>query len=90
MNKSELITKIADDAEITKAAAEKALSSFIDAVGKTVASGNRLSVIGFGTFSLSERAARKGRNPATGEEIAIKASKGVKFKAGKALNEKVK
>ena len=78
------------DADITKAAAEKALASLIDAVGSTVAAGDKLAIAGFGTFSLSERAARTGRNPQTGAEIQIAASKGVKFKAGKALVEKVK
>ena len=90
MNKSDLVAKIAADADITKAAADKALASIIDAIGATVASGDKLAVAGFGTFSLSERAARKGRNPQTGAEIEIKASKGVKFKAGKALADRMK
>ncbi|HNP06403.1 MAG TPA: HU family DNA-binding protein [Cyclobacteriaceae bacterium] len=85
MTKAELITKIAEDAEITKVAATTALNSFIDGVTKTLKKGDKLTLVGFGTFSVSKRAARKGRNPFTGEEIKIKAKKVAKFKASKEL-----
>jgi len=90
MTKAELIDKLADDADITKVAAGKALDSFIDAVRKTLKKGDKVTITGFGTFSVSKRAARKGRNPRTGEEIKIKASKTPKFTAGKALKESIK
>lgn len=89
MTKAELISKIADDAEITKATAGAALESFLEAVTKTLKSGNKLTLVGFGTFSVSKRAARKGRNPFTGEEIKIKAKKVAKFKASKELSGKL-
>ena len=85
MTKAELITKIAEDAEITKVAATTALNSFLDGVTKTLKKGDKLTLVGFGTFSVSKRAARKGRNPFTGEEIKIKAKKVAKFKASKEL-----
>ncbi|GAB1446370.1 MAG: HU family DNA-binding protein [Cyclobacteriaceae bacterium] len=85
MTKAELITKIAEDAEITKVAATAALNSFIEGVTKALKSGDKLTLVGFGTFSVSKRAARKGRNPFTGEEIKIKAKKVAKFKASKDL-----
>mgnify|MGYP002079217870 FL=1 len=85
MTKAELITKIADDAEITKVAATTALNSFLEGVTKTLKKGDKLTLVGFGTFSVSKRAARKGRNPFTGEEIKIKAKKVAKFKASKDL-----
>ncbi|MEP2670348.1 MAG: HU family DNA-binding protein [Cyclobacteriaceae bacterium] len=85
MTKAELITKIADDAEITKVAATTALNSFLEGVTKTLKKGDKLTLVGFGTFSVSKRAARKGRNPFTGEEIKIKAKKVAKFKASKEL-----
>ena len=89
MTKAELISKIADDAELTKAAAGLALESFLEAVTKTLKSGDKLTLVGFGTFSVSKRAARKGRNPFTGEEIKIKAKKVAKFKASKELSGKL-
>ena len=89
MTKAELISKIADDAEVTKATAGAALESFLEAVTKTLKSGNKLTLVGFGTFSVSKRAARKGRNPFTGEEIKIKAKKVAKFKASKELSGKL-
>jgi DNA-binding protein HU-beta len=89
MTKAELISKIADDAEITKATAGAALESFLEAVTKTLKSGDKLTLVGFGTFSVSKRAARKGRNPFTGEEIKIKAKKVAKFKASKELSGKL-
>lgn len=89
MTKAELISKIAEDAEITKVAANTALSSFMEAVEKTLKKGNKLTLTGFGTFSVSKRAARKGRNPFTGETLKIKAKKVAKFKASKALSGKM-
>ena len=85
MTKAEIIEKMEKDADISKAAAKKALESFIDSVKKTLKKGNRVTLVGFGTFSVSKRAARKGRNPRTGETIKIKASKAPKFTAGKAF-----
>lgn len=85
MTKAELIAKIADDAEITKVAATTALNSFLEGVTNTLKSGDKLTLVGFGTFSVSKRAARKGRNPFNGEEIKIKAKKVAKFKASKDL-----
>jgi DNA-binding protein HU-beta len=89
MTKAELISKIAEDAEVTKATAGAALESFLEAVTKTLKSGDKLTLVGFGTFSVSKRAARKGRNPFTGEEIKIKAKKVAKFKASKELSGKL-
>ncbi len=89
MTKAELISKIAEDAEVTKATASAALESFLEGVTKTLKSGNKLTLVGFGTFSVSKRAARKGRNPFTGEEIKIKAKKVAKFKASKELSGKL-
>lgn len=89
MNKAELIAKIADDAEITKTQANAALDSFTNAVTKTLKGGGKVTLVGFGTFSVSKRAARNGRNPQTGEVIKIKAKKVAKFKAGKQLASKV-
>ena len=82
MNKSELIDAIAADAGITKAAAKKALESFLGNVQKSLKKGNRVSLVGFGSWSVSNRAAREGRNPQTGKTIKIAAKKVVKFKAG--------
>jgi DNA-binding protein HU-beta len=89
MTKAELIDKMAKDAGISKAAAGKALDSFFDGVKKTLKKGNKMTLIGFGTFSVGKRAARKGRNPQTGAVIKIKASKTAKFKAGKALKDAI-
>ena len=89
MNKGELIEKIAQDADITKTAATAALNAFTTSVTKTLKKGERLTLVGFGTFSVTKRAARTGRNPRTGETIKIKAKKVVKFKAGKDLSESV-
>jgi len=85
MTKVELIEKMAKDADISKTAAGKALDSFVDGIKKTLKKGNKVTLVGFGTFSVGKRAARKGRNPQTGETIKIKASKTPKFKAGKAF-----
>jgi DNA-binding protein HU-beta len=85
MNKAELIARLADDASITKTQAGAALDSFTEAVAKTLKKGDKVTLVGFGTFSVSKRAARNGRNPQTGATIKIKAKKVAKFKAGKEL-----
>ena len=89
MNKSDLIVKLADDAGITKTQANAALDSFVDAVAKSLKKGDKVTLVGFGTFSVSKRAARNGRNPQTGAVIKIKAKKVAKFKAGKELSGKI-
>ena len=89
MNKAELITKMADDAGVTKTQANASLDSFVEAVTKTLKSGGKVTLVGFGTFSVSKRAARNGRNPQTGAVIKIKAKKVAKFKAGKELSSKI-
>jgi DNA-binding protein HU-beta len=89
MNKAELIAKIADDAGVTKTQANTALDSFVEAVTKTLKGGGKVTLVGFGTFSVSKRAARNGRNPQTGEVIKIKARKVARFKAGKELSAKL-
>ncbi len=89
MNKTELIDAIAADAGISKAAAKKALDSVTSNIANTLSSGGRVSLIGFGTFSVSERAAREGRNPSTGATIQIAAKKVAKFKAGADLSNKL-
>lgn len=89
MNKTDLIESMADSADISKAAAGRALDGMIEAIGKALKDGDTVSVIGFGTFVVRERAARTGRNPRTGEEITIAASKAPAFKAGKALKDAV-
>ena len=90
MTKADLVAKMAEDAGITKAAAEKALNSFLSAVSDSLAEGDKVTLVGFGTFSVAERAQREGRNPRTGEVITIEACKVVKFKAGSKLKEAVK
>lgn len=89
MNKAELIAHIADDAGITKTQANSALDSFVDAVTKTLKRGEKVTLVGFGTFTVSKRQARNGRNPQTGEVIKIKARKVARFKAGKELAERI-
>jgi len=89
MNKAELIAKIADDAGITKTQANASLDSFVEAVTKTLKGGGKVTLVGFGTFSVSKRAARNGRNPQTGAVIKIKARKVARFKAGKELSAKM-
>lgn len=89
MNKGDLINKIAQDANLTKAQAGDALNSFIGTCAGCLKSGDKLTLVGFGTFSVSKRSARKGRNPQTGKEINIPARSVVKFKAGKDLSDKV-
>ena len=87
MNKAQLVEKIATDAEISKAAATRALDAFTGAVTSSLKEGNSVALVGFGTFSVKERAARTGRNPQTGATIEIAAAKIPSFKAGKALKE---
>ena len=89
MNKTELVAAIAEQAEMTKKDAEKALTAFTEVVTKELKKGEKIQLVGFGTFEVSERAARTGRNPQTGEEMTIPASKAPKFKAGKALKDLV-
>ena len=89
MNKAELISKIADDEWITKTQANATVDSFVEAVTKTLKGGGKVTLVGFGTFSVSKRAARNGRNPQTGEVIKIKARKVARFKAGKELSSKI-
>ena len=89
MNKAELISKLADDAGITKTQANAALDSFVEAVTKTLKGGGKVTLVGFGTFSVSKRVARNGRNPQTGAVIKIKAKKVAKFKSGKELAAKM-
>lgn len=89
MNKSELIESIADSADISKAAAARALDAMIDAVSGALKDGTPVSLVGFGRFHVKTRSARKGRNPQTGEPIEIKASKVPGFTPGKALKEAV-
>ena len=89
MNKSDLIDAMAADAGVTKAAAKIALESFLGNVEKSLKKGNRVSLVGFGSWSVSKRAAREGRNPQTGKTIKIAAKKVVKFKAGSDLAKSV-
>lgn len=89
MNKGDLVSKLAEDAGITKVQANAALDAFTEAVAKTLKKGDSVTLVGFGTFSVSKRAARVGRNPKTGEALKIKAKKVAKFKAGKSLSEKI-
>ncbi|NNC82541.1 MAG: HU family DNA-binding protein [Flavobacteriales bacterium] len=89
MNKAEMIEAMASDAGISKAEAKRALDSFVTNTTKCLKKGDRLSLIGFGSFSVTRRAARKGRNPQTGKEITIKAKNVVKFKPGSDLAKKV-
>lgn len=89
MTKADLVAKIASDAKISKAAAEKALNSFVKNVTATLKKGDKLTLTGFGTFSVTKRKARKGRNPQTGAVIKIKAAKVPKFSAGKGLKDAV-
>ena len=90
MNKAELIDAIASEAKITKTAATKALDAFLNVTSKTLKKGDRVALVGFGTFSVAKRAARNGRNPQTGKPIKIAAKKVAKFKAGTELASKVK
>lgn len=87
MNKVELVEAMAKDADISKKDAEAALKAFITIVEKELKKGNKVQLVGFGTFEVSKRAKREGRNPQTGEKMVIKASKTPKFKAGKAFKD---
>lgn len=90
MNKTQLIDAMAEAAGISKAESKKALEAFFDSVTHTLKKGDRLSLVGFGSFFVSERSAREGRNPQTGATIKIPAKKVVKFKAGSELSDQVK
>ncbi|MEW5954088.1 MAG: HU family DNA-binding protein [Bacillota bacterium] len=85
MNKQELIATVAEKTELTKKDAEKAVNAIVASIGEALAQGEKVQLVGFGTFEIRERAARKGRNPQTGEEINIAAAKVPVFKAGKQL-----
>ena len=89
MNKADLIAQIADDAGITKTQANAALDSFVGTVTKVLKKGDKVTLVGFGTFSVTKRAARNGRNPQTGAVIKIKAKKVARFKPGKELSAKI-
>ena len=89
MNKAELIDSIAKDANLTKADAKKALDAFVNATTKSLKKGERVALVGFGSFSVARRSQRTGRNPQTGKPITIKAKNVVKFKAGSDLSESV-
>ena len=89
MNKTELVAAMAEQAEMTKKDAEKALTAFTEVVAKELKNGGKVQLVGFGTFEVSERAERTGRNPQTGKEMVIPASKAPKFKAGKALKDMI-
>ncbi|AUR52016.1 HU family DNA-binding protein [Aquella oligotrophica] len=89
MNKGELIDAIAAQADISKVKAGEALDAFMESITATLKAGDKVTLVGFGTFSVAERAARTGRNPKTGEELKIAASKAPKFSAGATLKEAV-
>ena len=89
MNKSDLIDHIAKRADISKAAAGRALDALLGGIGASLKKGATVTIVGFGTFSLGRRAARTGRNPRTGTAIKIKASRTVRFRAGKALKDSI-
>ena len=90
MTKADLIEKVATDAKVSKADAGRVLNSVLDSMTNALAGGDTVTLVGFGTFSVTKRAARKGRNPQTGAVINIAASKAPRFKAGKALKDKVR
>lgn len=89
MNKAELITSMAEKSGLTKKDAEKALNSFVESVQEALMQGDKVQLVGFGTFEVRERGSRKGRNPQTGEEIEIPAASVPAFKAGKALKDSI-
>lgn len=89
MNKAELVTAIAEKSELSKKDAEKALKAFTDVVAEELKKGNKIQLVGFGTFEVAKRAAREGRNPQTGKAMKIPASSAPKFKAGKALKDEI-
>ena len=90
MNKTELVAAVAEQAGLSRKDAEAAVKAFTDVVADALKNGDKIQLVGFGTFEVSERAAREGRNPQTGETMEIKASKTPKFKAGKAFKDAVK
>jgi DNA-binding protein HU-beta len=90
MTKAELVEKIAGTDGLTKSQADKAVDGFVSAVSGAMIAGDKVTLVGFGTFSVAERAKREGRNPRTGKKIKIPAKKVVKFKAGKTLSERIK
>ena len=87
MNRTELVAAMAEKTQLSKKDAEAALKAFVDVVSEEMKKGEKVQLVGFGTFEVSERAAREGRNPQTGEKMTIEASKSPKFKAGKALKD---
>lgn len=89
MNKTELVAAMSKETKLSKKDTEAAVNAFVDVVSKELQKGGKIQLVGFGTFEVSERAAREGRNPQTGETMEIKASKAPKFKAGKALKDMV-
>ncbi|MCF8018560.1 MAG: HU family DNA-binding protein [Firmicutes bacterium HGW-Firmicutes-2] len=89
MNKSELVAAMAEKTELSKKDAEKALKALVDVITEELAKGEKIQLVGFGTFDIAERAAREGRNPQTGDAMKIPASKAPRFKAGKALKDAV-
>ncbi|MEX0965784.1 MAG: HU family DNA-binding protein [Bacteroidia bacterium] len=89
MNKGDLVNQIAEQADISKSKAQTALNTILDSTGEALKNGEKVTLVGFGTFSVNNRAARKGRNPQTGKEINIPAKNVVKFKAGKELSDRV-
>ena len=89
MNKAELVAAVAERTELSKKDDEKALKAFVDVVAEELKKGEKIQLVGFGTFEVSERAAREGRNPANGQPMQIAASKAPKFKAGKALKDAI-
>jgi DNA-binding protein HU-beta len=89
MNKTELVSAIAEKTELSKKDAEKALKAFTEVVAEELKKGEKIQLVGFGTFEVAERPAREGRNPRTGETMTIAASKSPKFKAGKALKDSI-
>ena len=89
MNKTELVAAMAEQAGLSRKDAEKALKAFTDVVSEELQKGGKVQLVGFGTFEVSERAAREGRNPQTGEAMPIPASKAPRFKAGKALKDAI-
>ena len=89
MNKTELVAAMAEQTQLSKKDAEAALKAFIDVVSEEMKKGEKVQLVGFGTFEVSERAAREGRNPQTGETMKIAACKAPKFKAGKALKDAI-
>lgn len=89
MNKAELIAAIAENAELSKKDSEKALKAFVDVIAEELKKGEKVQLVGFGTFEVSERAAREGRNPQTGSTMVIPASKSPKFKPGKAFKDAI-